>query len=104
MLEHSLATFECQVQSGELGIALLEFVDHAQGLQVMLEAAVSSHAFIERILSGVTERRVPEIMGEANGLRERLVDVEGPRDSPAYLCDLERMCDSRAVQITLVIH
>ena len=57
----------------KLGVALLELVDHAQRLQVVLEAAELAHASVERVLPGVPERRVAEVVREADRLDEVLV-------------------------------
>src|SRR5208282_1632266 len=47
-----------QVETIELGVAALEFGDDAQGMAVVIEAAVTGHAGGERILAGVPERRM----------------------------------------------
>ena len=62
MLEDAFARFEHQVQTIERAVALLERIDYAQALQVVLEAAVLFHAFVERVLPGVAERRVAEVV------------------------------------------
>ena len=75
MLEHAFAAFEREIEAGELRVAFLEFIDDSQRLQVVLEAAVFAHAFVERVLAGVAERRVPEVVREADGLGQRFIDV-----------------------------
>src|SRR6266404_5778269 len=103
MLQYSFAAFEAQVQSVEIGVVLFELIDHPQGLQIVLEAAEIDHAFIQCVLSGVPERRMPEIMREADRLGQPLVEAQGPRDRARDLCHLERMRQPRPVQIPLVI-
>jgi len=103
VLEDALAALERQVESREVGVALLEFVHDAQGLQVVLEPAVVAHALVERILPGVPERRVPEIVGQADGLGERFVQAQCAGDGACDLCDFERVRDARAEEIALVI-
>ena len=71
MLQDAFAALEGQVQAGELGVALLEFIHHAQRLQVVLEAAVFAHAFVQRILPGMAERRMAEVVREADGFGQR---------------------------------
>ena len=56
VLEDALAHFEREVEAGKLGVALLEFVHHAQRLQVVLEPAELAHAVVQRVLAGVAER------------------------------------------------
>ena len=43
---------------------IFEYIHHAQRLQVMLKATVILHAGIERILPGMAEWRVTEIVSE----------------------------------------
>ena len=56
---------------------------------------------IERRLSGVTERRVPEIMSECDRFGQILIESERPRDCPRNLRDLERMRQPSTVVVTL---
>jgi hypothetical protein len=51
----------------------------------------------------MSERRVPKIMGEANGLGQNLVELQRPRDGARDLRHLERVRQPRLVQIALVI-
>ena len=82
----------------KLGVALLELVDDAQRLQVVLEAAVVAHAVVQRVLAGVAERRVAEVVRQADGLGQRLVEAQRARDRARDLRDLERVREPRAVR------
>ena len=62
MLQHAFAALERQIEAREVRITFLELIDDPQRLQVVLETAVFPHAFVERILAGVTERRVSEVV------------------------------------------
>src|SRR5205809_393489 len=62
VLEDSLTGFEGEVQAIEGRVALLEFVNHAQALQVVFESALARHAVVERVLPGVAERRVAQVV------------------------------------------
>src|SRR5687768_8368668 len=99
MLEDAFTALEAEIQSGKTGVTLLELIDDAQRLQVVLEPAVFAHAFIERVLPGMSERGVPQIVREADGLGERLIDPQRSRDGAANLGDFERMRDARSVQV-----
>ena len=103
VLQDPLAGLERQVEARELRIALLELVHHAQRLQVVLEPAELAHAFVERVLPRVTERRMTEVMREADRLGQRLVEPQRTRDAPPDLRDLERMRQARAVQVPFVV-
>ncbi len=73
VLENAFPRLEHQVEARKIGVLRLEFVDDAQRLQVVLEAAEFPHAVVERILAGMAERRVPEIVREADCLGQRFV-------------------------------
>src|SRR5688500_1549420 len=73
VLQDALASLERQVQTAERRVAVLEVIDDAQRLQVVLEAPEVAHTFVERILAGVAERRVAEIVRETDRLDEVLV-------------------------------
>src|SRR6185437_12502737 len=99
----AFSALERQVEPSKLGIALLELIDHAQGLQVVLKAPVWAHALVERVLPGVSERGVAQIMGEADRLGKRLVQSEGARDRAGDLRHLDRVGDSGSIQVALVV-
>ncbi len=89
------------------GYCSLEVVDHAQALQVVLEAlagrVVLAQRLVQRILSGVAERRVAEIVRERDRLDQVLVQPEPARDRAADLRHLERMRQPGAEQVALVV-
>ena len=88
---------------GKRGVALFELVDDAQRLQVVLEAAVRLHAVVQRVLAGVTERRVAEVVREADRFGERFVQLQRARDGARDLRDFDRVRQPRAVQVAFVI-
>jgi hypothetical protein len=69
VLQNTFAAFEREVEAAEFCVPLLQLIHHPQGLQVVLEAAVGTHAVIERVLACVAEGRMAEIVGEGNGFR-----------------------------------
>ncbi len=103
VLEDAFAHFEGEIQAWKFGVALLQLVHHPQRLQVVLEPAELAHAIVERVLPGVTERGVAEIVREADRLDQRLVQAERPRHAARDLRHLERMREARAVEIAFVI-
>ena len=88
---------------GELRIALLELIDRAQRLQVVLEAAVVAHAVVERILPGMTEGRVAEIVRQRDRFGQCLIQRQRAGDRAGDLRHLDRVRHPRAVQIAFVI-
>src|SRR4029078_11586348 len=86
VLQDSLARLESEVQPAKARVALLELVhdaprphgvtaagERARRVQVVLETADRAHAGAERILSRVPERRVTEVVREADRLDEVFV-------------------------------
>ena len=94
MLGDAVAHLPGQVQPAAL---VLEHVDDAQALLVVVEAA--GHQPIDDPLPGVTERRVPEIVAERNRLGQLLVEPEDLRDRPRDLRHLERVREPRPIVI-----
>ena len=62
VLQNSFARLESKVQAGKGRVLFFQLVDHAQALQVVLEAAVLAHAIVQRVLAGVPKGRVPEVV------------------------------------------
>ena len=103
VFEDALAGFEHQVEAGEVRIFRLELVDDTQRLQVVLEAPEFPHAGVELVLSGVSERRVAEIMSEADGLGQRFIELQRVGHRATDLRNLEGVCQARSVQVAFVI-
>src|SRR5690606_5650541 len=68
VLQDPFPRLEREIQARKRRIAFLELVDDAQGLEVVLEAAELAHAFVQRVLPGVAEWRMPEVVREADRL------------------------------------
>jgi len=90
-----------QVEAVELGIAVFEAGQDAQGLIVVREAAIGRHLGVQCDLALMAERRVAEIVRQRQGLRQILVEAEGARDCAGDLRDFKRVCQARAVMIPL---
>src|SRR5438105_3694188 len=63
----------------------------------MIEAAL--HEFVERSFAGMAKCGVPEVVAEADGFGENLVETQGLSDRPADLRYFEHVCEPRAVVI-----
>jgi len=117
VLKYALAGLEAQVQAVEGRIALLELVDHAQALHVVLEAGrrlvgadglarrlgVALQAGVERVLAGVAEGRVAQVVRQRDRLDQVLVQAQAARDAAPELRNLERMRQPGAEQVALVV-
>ena len=90
MLDDPFAHFEGQVQSGKTGVALLEGLHDAQGVQVMVEAlSVARHLAVEFLLAGVREWRVADIVRQRQSLRQVFAQAQGRGDGARDLRDLD---------------
>src|SRR3970040_1234550 len=69
----------------------------------MLKPAVVPHAFVQRVLTGMPERRVPEVVGQGDGLGQIFVERKRPGDGTADLGYLDRVRQARAEQVALVV-
>ena len=103
MLQDAFAGFERQIEAIEIRITLFEHVDNAQTLQVVLESAKCRHAGIERVLPGVAERRMTQIMCQGHRLDQVFVQAQRPADRPPQLRHLQRMGQTGPKQVTLVV-
>jgi len=83
VLGNPLAGVAGEVQAGEPGVTRLELINDPQGLEIVLETAVSLHEVVQGSLTGVTERRLCEPLG--------------------YLGDLHGMSETGPVEVTLVV-
>ena len=69
----------------------------------MPEAAIVGHAVVQCPFAAVTERRVPDVVGEAEPFRERFVEAQDPRDTTRHLAHLEAVGEPGAVVVALVV-
>src|SRR6516165_2017100 len=97
MLENALAAFEGEVQPAKRRITLLQLIHYPQRLQVVLEPAVVAHALVQRVLPGMAEGGVAQIVCETDRLGERLIQPQREGDRAGDLCHLDGMRDARAV-------
>ena len=86
--------FPCQVQAFAI---VLEHVDNAQALLVVIEAA--RHQLAQDTLTGMAERRVAKIVAERDRLGELLVQVQHLGDRSRDLRNFQRVRQAGAVVI-----
>ncbi len=87
----------------EAAAVALEHVDHPQRLLVVAKAAPEAlvQRAVERLLAGVAEGRVAEVVPEADRLGQVLVQPQRPRDGARDPAGLERVREPRAVVVAL---
>ena len=77
MFDDPLADFEAQVQSGKPRVALLEALHDPQRVQIVVEAlAEALHFAVQRLLAGMGERRMPDIVRQRQRLGQILVQLQ----------------------------
>ncbi len=103
MLGQALERLPGQVQPVEIGIVPLQRRHDADRLRVVVEAAIGRHQPLERVLAGVAEGRVAEVMRQRHRLGQFGVEVERPRDGARDLRHLDRMGQPRAEIVALVL-
>ncbi len=102
VLDQAFEALPGQVEAVEFGIAALQLGDDAQRLGVVVEAAIGQQHLVQRVLAGVAERRVAEIVDERHAFGEILVELQGARQRTGDLRHLDRMREPRAVMIAVL--
>ena len=90
-------------QFAEEMIDLIETLDDAHALEVVLEPVVALHQTVEHLLAGVAERGVTHIVAEADRFGQGAIEAEGSGDGATDLCDLECVREACYVVVTLGI-
>ena len=90
----------CLVAEVQAAAVALDAVDDAQALLIVPEADAGVDR-VECALSRVAERRVAEVVPEADGLGEVLIEFERAGDRAREARDLERVRQARAVMVAL---
>ena len=65
------------------------FVDDPQRLQIVLETSIIAHTCIKAILTRMTERRMAEVMSQADCFSQHLVQTECARNGARNLRHLQ---------------
>lgn len=87
MFQNAFAGLERQIQAREIGMAGFELIDNPQGLKIVFKPAEFTHTVVKRILAGVAEWCVAQIMSETDGFHEILIEVHGSCDCSRNLRD-----------------
>ena len=82
---------------------MLELGDDAQRMAVVVEAAMPGHAGVERVLAGMAEGRVAEIVAKRDRLRQVVVEPQGPGERARDLRHLDGVGEAGAEMVALVI-
>ncbi|MPL73151.1 Iron-sulfur cluster insertion protein ErpA [bioreactor metagenome] len=103
MLGDALERLPGQVEPVEGGIVPLELGHDPQRLRIVVEAAILLHQHRKRILAGVAEGRMAEVMGQRHRLGQIGVQPERAGDRARHLRHLDGVRHPGAVIIALVL-
>ncbi len=103
VLHQPFVCLEAEIQPVEERIAALKFAHDTQALGIVVEPLVGRERFIERAFAGVAERRMTEIVGERQGLREVFVEPERAGNRAGDLRDLQGVDEPRAEVVVPVL-
>ena len=97
VLDDALADAEGEIEAAVGGVALLEVLADAEGVEVVVETEiVALKAVVEGALAGVAEGRVANVVDEGEGFGEVFVEAEARGDVAGDLCDLDGVGEAGA--------
>ncbi len=97
VLDDAFANAQCEVESSMGGVALLEVLDDAQRMHVVVEAPpVTAQAAIERTLSGMTEGRVADVVNQGQRFGEVFIQAKCAGRGAGDLRDLNGVGEAAA--------
>src|SRR4029077_8356583 len=97
MLDDSFAHFERQVQAAKRGVALLKVFHNAQRMKVVVEEkSMLVHRGVESFFSGMSERRMADVMYQRESFGKVSVEPECSGNGARNLGHFEGMCQTIA--------
>ena len=99
VFDEALAEFPRKIQSRECRIFLFEFLDDAEALLIVFEAAVFLHQFVEGHLAAVAEWRMTEVVRKTDAFGEIFVQPQSAGDIPRDGGDLHGVGEPGAQMI-----
>src|ERR1700722_8604220 len=103
VLDEAFERLPSEVEAVEMRVAALQPGHEAQGLRIMVETSVISHAIVERILPRMAEGRMAEVMRQCEGFGEVLIEPQGSCERTGDLRDLDRMGEARAKMVPFMV-
>src|SRR5579862_41366 len=85
MFGDAFADFKAQIEAGEAGVTLLELLDDAQSVNIVIEVgAEAGHLAVKFLLAGMSEGRMADVVREGERFGEIFVETQdrghGTRD------------------------
>ena len=103
VLDHSVEGLAGQVKPVEIRVTFLEPGYDAQRLGVVVETSEGLHRRAQRLLAGMAERRMAEVVGERERLAKVFVEAEAPANRARDLRNLEAVGQPGAEKIAFVV-
>ena len=101
MLGEAFERLPAEVEPVEIGVRSFQPGDDADGVGIVVEPADVGERGGQRVFASMAEWRVAEVVGEAQGLGQILIEAERAGDRPADLRDLDavRQADPEMIAI-----
>ena len=103
MFDEALAGFPCEIEAVDGGIFLLQFLNDAEALAIVLEAAVIAHEPVQDGLARMAEGRMAQVVRQGDGLGQVLVQAQRAGDHPRQGNGLQGVRQAGAVVVPLVV-
>src|SRR2546428_7416813 len=92
MLNDAFAHFKSEVKSGELEIPMFELLDDAQRVKIVIECgAICLHQLVQLAFTGVTKRRMANVVNQSESLDKFGVDAESGGYGPCSFRGVPRV-------------
>jgi hypothetical protein len=101
MLGEPLQRLPAEIEAGVERIGRLQPRQQPKRVGVVIEAAGARHRLLERVLAGMAEGRMADIVGEAERFGEVLVEAEGAGERSADLGDLEAVGEAHPEMVAV---
>ena len=103
MLGEALQRLPRQVQPVEAGVAGFPRGAGLEGLRIVVEAAIGLHRGIQRILPGMAEGGMAEVVGDGQRLRQIFLQRQFPGDGARDLRDFQAVGQARPEMVAFVV-
>jgi hypothetical protein len=104
MFRNAFKGFPGEVQAVEFRVMAFQMGHDPDRLRVVIEPAIGRHRGGERVLPGMPEGGMAEIMGQRHGLGQVLVEAQRAGHGARDLRHLQRMGQAGAEIVALMLH
>ena len=101
MLGEALEGLEAQVETGKIRIGRLEPRHDADGVRVVIEPPCGRKRSPERILAGMSERRMAKVVRKTKGFGEVLIETKSSSHRASDLGNFEAVGEPHPVMVAV---